>query len=691
MNKKIFSILVMLLFLFSISITINANVTTKKLENEIINSYDRPHVTIYINTSGIESRTDLTESQKTALINLILAHVRANYNDAVGAANVTITNDSDEEEDADRTVEILNEYSSPTHSAWGRWFAGDHNPGEDGKKSKVFLREFMDFMGHLFKYDNGTWNLTALSNALGHTTGHEVGHSYSCAHDHETATSGPDGTENRSKMTDGNNIPSSERSEARFLFSDADKEILRRNWGNRPCNASELEDRQVTSEFTEGPSSGEMPDEYGTNDATMSVYSEMPGWYELGFLGYDNDNGAEDGDPDYDFIYKSTIGLSTDKSIMSFLSGHHDATTWMIRGTDISPYPGEWFFLDPENIYLEDPIENPDGDVVYREISMIWPEHGVYVNLDSQSYGSISCPYNGFLFELFDKEIFLSEDFESGIPDDWTVVDFGNDQHSWRDDNPANREAEGSCYNKFLICDSDFEGPGVHLKEEIWAPSLDLRNAEAVYLDFSHSYMHYVDNYGSVDISIDGGNNWANIEFFDYSVGRRTSIDITDYAAGQDDVIIRWLFDDADEWAFYWMIDDVKIYGIQNQEPSKPMITGPAGGKPGKSYNFVFNAVDPNGDDVRYIIDWGDGNTDTTNYYSSGTDTVVSHSWNEKRVYLITANAEDREGLIGPKNTKTINIPRNRVIINSHLQNILEKYPNILTILKHIINSIGVN
>jgi hypothetical protein len=50
----------------------------------------------------------------------------------------------------------------------------------------------------------------------------------------------------------------------------------------------------------------------------------------------------------------------------------------------------------------------------------------------------------------------------------------------------------------------------------------------------------------------------------------------------------------------------------ENQPPGVPTINGPSNGKPGTSYDFVFNAVDPDGNQIKYIINWGDGNTDTT-------------------------------------------------------------------------------
>jgi len=118
--------------------------------------------------------------------------------------------------------------------------------------------------------------------------------------------------------------------------------------------------------------------------------------------------------------------------------------------------------------------------------------------------------------------------------------------------------------------------------------------------------------------------------------------------------------------------------------PNKPTIDGPKKGKPGTSYDFIFNAVDPDNDNVKYLIDWGDGTTDTTDFNPSGTNVKVSHTWSSRRTYIIRANAEDVYGLIGPEATFTVTMPRNRAIDIPFL-NYLQTHPNLFPILQKII------
>ncbi len=104
-----------------------------------------------------------------------------------------------------------------------------------------------------------------------------------------------------------------------------------------------------------------------------------------------------------------------------------------------------------------------------------------------------------------------------------------------------------------------------------------------------------------------------------------------------------------------------------NNGPNEPEIDGPPGGKTGQELTFVFNALDPDGDDVRFVIDWGDGNSDTTDFVPSGTDKSVSHVWSVAGNYVISVYAEDIFGNMGPSTSFTIMIPRDKVVNNPFL------------------------
>jgi hypothetical protein len=79
---------------------------------------------------------------------------------------------------------------------------------------------------------------------------------------------------------------------------------------------------------------------------------------------------------------------------------------------------------------------------------------------------------------------------------------------------------------------------------------------------------------------------------------------------------------------------------MENQPPEPPTITGPQP-KVGMNLVYTLNAVDPDGDDVSYFIDWGDGNsTGWSDYVPSGADDVFVHKWDVKPKF-IRAKAKD--------------------------------------------------
>jgi parallel beta-helix repeat protein len=126
----------------------------------------------------------------------------------------------------------------------------------------------------------------------------------------------------------------------------------------------------------------------------------------------------------------------------------------------------------------------------------------------------------------------------------------------------------------------------------------------------------------------------------------------------------------------------------QNIPPGKPTITGPTTGKPNIEYNFTFNSDDFDGDDVRFHIDWGDGDNETTSFVPSGTDLIVSHSWVDKGTYTIKVYAEDEFGLISIGTTFQIIIEKSKTMSNP-LLNWLQNHPNMFPLLQTLIMRFG--
>ncbi len=126
---------------------------------------------------------------------------------------------------------------------------------------------------------------------------------------------------------------------------------------------------------------------------------------------------------------------------------------------------------------------------------------------------------------------------------------------------------------------------------------------------------------------------------------------------------------------------------IPNSKPNAPIINGPNSGKLGQTLSFKFNAIDPDGDDVSYFIDWGDNSTTGwTRTLPSGTFFNSSHIWTEKENYTIKAKSMDIYGAESDWAIFEITIPKIKVTnLLLFLQRIFHRFPFFEKILNQII------
>jgi outer membrane protein assembly factor BamB len=126
---------------------------------------------------------------------------------------------------------------------------------------------------------------------------------------------------------------------------------------------------------------------------------------------------------------------------------------------------------------------------------------------------------------------------------------------------------------------------------------------------------------------------------------------------------------------------------VTNNPPDKPTIDGPTNGKAGTSYNYTFKAIDPDGSVIWYYIDWGD-NTDTgwIGPYDSGQQVILSHSWSKQGMYTIQTKAKDPYGEEGPWGTLKVRIPKSKIVTNSLLLKLVERFPILGEFLSRVIN-----
>lgn len=102
---------------------------------------------------------------------------------------------------------------------------------------------------------------------------------------------------------------------------------------------------------------------------------------------------------------------------------------------------------------------------------------------------------------------------------------------------------------------------------------------------------------------------------------------------------------------------------------------GPACGKCGETYTYSAVTTDPDGDDISYLFDWGDGTTSGwTEFVPSGTNISASHSW-DKGTYSIRVKAKDETGMESEwSDPLEVPIIRNKVAFNFWIFRVLSNF-----------------
>ena len=136
-------------------------------------------------------------------------------------------------------------------------------------------------------------------------------------------------------------------------------------------------------------------------------------------------------------------------------------------------------------------------------------------------------------------------------------------------------------------------------------------------------------------------------------------------------------------------------FNITNNEkihyPDKPATpTGPVNGSRRESYQYCTSTEDPEGDDVYYKWDWGNG--DVSGWmgpFGSGEVMCTSHTWPKYGTYEIRVRAKDANEEVGSwSDPLPVTMPRNKAInipFLNFLQNILNSHPNLFPILQRLL------
>lgn len=180
-------------------------------------------------------------------------------------------------------------------------------------------------------------------------------------------------------------------------------------------------------------------------------------------------------------------------------------------------------------------------------------------------------------------QIFLDENFDNGIntsAGNWTIVDGGNSTDSWFGTvgGLAGQTLDGS---EFALVDSDAAGSAnVYLREELISPVLNTAGATPLLLEFDHYFRHVsLTDTGWVDVF--DGTQWVPLDTFAATVGGfsnpvREQYDITAFANAN--LQIRFTYDDDTTWAWFWALDNVKVFTPPNDDAALSAFLSPLGG-----------------------------------------------------------------------------------------------------------------
>ncbi len=84
---------------------------------------------------------------------------------------------------------------------------------------------------------------------------------------------------------------------------------------------------------------------------------------------------------------------------------------------------------------------------------------------------------------------------------------------------------------------------------------------------------------------------------------------------------------------------------VINTPPATPSVpSGPSVGSPLTTYGFSTSSTDPDGQQVRYYINWNDGYQDVTGWVNSGQSASPNHFWGAAGSFNVIAMAEDSLG-----------------------------------------------
>jgi len=129
--------------------------------------------------------------------------------------------------------------------------------------------------------------------------------------------------------------------------------------------------------------------------------------------------------------------------------------------------------------------------------------------------------------------------------------------------------------------------------------------------------------------------------FWDFGDGTTETGAIVKHSYSEADtyfVELKVTDDDGDEDWYGTKI----VITYPNRPPTDPIVsTTISAGITNIKYIFTVMSTDPDGDNIQYIVDWGDGSYDETGFHPDGATATLNHTWTSAATFIVNVSAVD--------------------------------------------------
>ncbi len=377
-----------------------------------------------------------------------------------------------------------------------------------------------------------------------------------------------------------------------------------------------------------------------------------------------------------------TVALCSDNQFcMAAIGDHASAAESLINDWTLSNWsdppgcPANSYFMDGQSMWPTGPCMELEGTV--NDNRMILVFEGTNPTFGTHRIGTKSFTCNEVALNSGEQQngMYKYRDIEQA-PGEWLAID-GTDPDAWGSVDKVcvvYVTSGGDVLCSRSTCSIDYE------PQYSWSTSSVETGAStpAVWMSGTSVVCAYVKG-GNLFIkrSTDGGATWGAAEQMNAVDGTVMS------TSGSVDIskgVVVFQDNRAGKSQIYCEL-------FVTDEPNAPTITGPASGDAKKPYPYNFVTIDPQSDQVTYIINWGDGTPEeTAGPAASGTPVQVSHTFAAKGEYPIKAKAKDTGGHESDWGTLTVSMPYEiRSPFQLLLEKLFERFPHAFPILRQLL------